>query len=134
MYLRELSDEEKKVFWNLANAVVMADGIKTEQETELLKQYWIELENEFEIYSPNEIRIDDEIEKIQECDGRIKKIICFELSGLLVADSDFSKEEKDMIELICKKLGISSDVLSKMEKCIQEILKAYSELGEILNA
>jgi hypothetical protein len=32
MYLRELSDEEKKTFWNLANAVVMADGTKTEKK------------------------------------------------------------------------------------------------------
>ena len=134
MYLRELSDEEKKTFWNLANAVVMADGTKTEQEIELLKQYWTELENEYEVYSPREIILDDEIEKLRTSDERTKRIICFELSGLILADSDYSKEEKDMIELICRKLDISNEMLSKMERCIQEIMKVYKDLGEILNA
>lgn len=134
MYLHELSDEEKKTFWNLANAVVMADGSKTEQEIELLKQYWIELENEYEIYSPREVILDDEIEKLQMSNARTKRIICFELSGLVLADSDYSKEEKDMIELICRKLDVSNEMLSKMERCVQEIMKTYKELGEILNA
>ena len=134
MYLHELSDEEKKTFWNLANSVVMADGTKTEQEIELLKQYWTELENEYEVYSPHEIILNDEIEKLQMSDERTKRIICFELSELILADSDYSKEEKDMIELICKKLDISNEMLSKMERCIQEIMKVCKELGEILNA
>jgi hypothetical protein len=99
-----------------------------------LKQYWTELENEYEVYSPREIILDDEIEKLRTSDERTKRIICFELSGLILADSDYSKEEKDMIELICRKLDISNEMLSKMERCIQEIMKAYKELGVILNA
>ena len=100
MYLHELSDEEKNVFWSIANAVVTADGIKTEKETDLLMQYWSELGKEYEIYSPREIDVDKEIEKLQTSEARIKKIICFELCGLVLADSDYSKEEKNMILII----------------------------------
>ena len=134
MFLQELNEEEKKLFWVIANAVVMADGTKTEQETELLKQYLVELDEEFDVFSPNAINIEDEIQKLKNCDVRIRRIICFELCGLVNADSDYSKEEKEMIHHICNKMEISEETLGKMEECVQEIYDAYKKLGEILNA
>ena len=134
MFLQELNEEEKKLFWVIANAVVMADGTKTEQETELLKQYLVELDAEFDVLSPNAINIEDEIQKLKNCDVRIRRIFCFELCGLVNADSDYSKEEKEMIHHICNKMEISEETLGKMEECVQEIYDAYKKLGEILNA
>ena len=134
MFLHELNEEEKKLFWNIANAVVMADGTKTDQESKLLKQYLVELEEDFEVLDPNTISIEDEIQRLGNCNVRIRKVICFELCGLVNADSDYSKEENDLIHHICNKMEINEEILSKMEECVQEIYDAYRKLGEILNA
>ena len=134
MFLQELNAEEKKLFWDIANAVVMVDGTITEQETELLEQYLTELEEDYEVLSPNVINIDNELLRLKNCEERIRKIICFELCGLVYADSDYCKEEKDMIQRICNQMEISEEVFGKMEACVQEICDAYKKLGEILNA
>ena len=134
MYLRYLDEEQKKIFWNLANAVMMVDGTSTQEEQDLMKQYLFELEEDFEIPPINQIDIEGEIEKLKSEDEYIKKIICFELCGLAGADLNYSNEEKEMLNTIRKKIGIAENTFSKLEECIKEIYDTYSKLGEIFNA
>ena len=84
MYLKALNDEQKLIFWKLANVVVMVDGGSTQQENDLLTQYLTELEKEYEIFSPNEIDIESEINKLKDGDSYIKKIMLRKALPLLL--------------------------------------------------
>ena len=133
MFLMELEEEEKKLFWTLAINMIMADGIISEEELNLLNQYQKEMGTSFKLERGYVLTTDDLSKDIESCSKRTKRVILFELLGLAYSDHEFAREEQDIIDKYAKISGVSPTECDEMKKCIDEVSKVYSRLAIVLN-
>lgn len=133
MLLDELSMEEKKAFWNIANVLASVDGRVMEEES-ILNQYNEEMGVNFAFIDASLVDIDKEIESISSSSLRSRKIVYFELFGVAYADTEFDDKEKAILDKVSLGLGISDDVRTVLEKSVTTIYDTYRELGKVLEA
>ena len=133
MLLDELSMEEKKAFWNIANVLASVDGRVMEEES-ILNQYNEEMGVNFAFIDASLVDIDKEIESISSSSLRSRKIVYFELFGVAYADTEFDDNEKAILDKVSLGLGISDDVRTVLEKSVTTIYDTYRKLGEVLDA
>lgn len=133
MLLDELSMEEKKAFWNIANVLASVDGRVMEEES-ILNQYNEEMGVNFAFIDASLVDIDKEIESISSSSLRSRKIVYFELFGVAYADTEFDANEKAILDKVSLGLGISGDVRTVLEKSVTTIYDTYRELGKVLDA
>ena len=133
MLLDELSMEEKKAFWNIANVLASVDGRVMEEES-ILNQYNEEMGVNFAFIDASLVDIDKEIESISSSSLRSRKIVYFELFGVAYADTEFDDKEKAILDKVSHGLGISDDIREVLEKSVTTIYDTYRELGEVLDA
>lgn len=132
MYLAELPENEKKYFWKLANLMVGVDGNITETEVAMLEEYQKELNlREFE---PVSVNMDEIISGLQLCEKKNRKIIFFELLGLVYADKDYSDDEKRVMRRLKESFGISDEEERIMNRAVESIMNAYLDLGKMFGA
>ena len=133
MLLDELSMEEKKAFWNIANVLASVDGRVMEEES-ILNQYNEEMGVNFAFIDASLVDIDKEIESISSSSLRSRKIFYFELFGVAYADTEFDDKEKAILDKVSHGLGISDDIREVLEKSVTTIYDTYKKLGEVLDA
>ena len=133
MLLDELSMEEKKAFWNIANVLASVDGRVMEEES-ILNQYNEEMGVNFAFIDASLVDIDKEIESIRSSSLRSRKIVYFELFGVAYADTEFDDKEKAILDKVSNGLGISDDIREVLEKSVTTIYDTYRKLGEVLDA
>lgn len=133
MLLDELSMEEKKAFWNIANVLASVDGRVMEEES-ILNQYNGEMGVNFAFIDASLVDIDKEIESISSSSLRSRKIVYFELFGVAYADTEFDDKEKGILDKVSHGLGISDDIREVLEKSVATIYDTYRKLGEVLDA
>ena len=133
MLLDELSMEEKKAFWNIANVLASVDGRVMEEES-ILNQYNEEMGVNFAFIDASLVDIDKEIESISSSSLRRRKIFYFELFGVAYADTEFDDKEKAILDKVSHGLGISDDIREVLEKSVTTIYDTYRKLGEVLDA
>ena len=133
MFLMELNEKEKELFWKLAVNLVMADGVISEAEVDLLGQYQKEMGTDFELETEGAPSADELSKEIAACESRIKRVIYFELLGLAYSDNDFAKEEQEMLDVYAKATCISDNDCKKMKECIDEIYEVYFKLAVVIN-
>ena len=133
MLLDELSMEEKKAFWNIANVLASVDGRVMEEES-ILNQYNEEMGVNFAFIDASLVDIDKEIESIRSSSLRSRKIVYFELFGVAYADTEFDDKEKAILDKVSHGLGISDDIREVLEKSVTTIYDTYRKLGEVLDA
>lgn len=133
MLLDELSIEEKKAFWNIANVLASVDGRVMEEES-ILNQYNGEMGVNFAFIDASLVDIDKEIESISSSSLRSRKIVYFELFGVAYADTEFDDKEKAILDKVSHGLGISDDIREVLEKSVATIYDTYRKLGEVLDA
>lgn len=133
MLLDELSMEEKKAFWNIANVLASVDGRVMEEES-ILNQYNGEMGVNFAFIDASLVDIDKEIESISSSSLRSRKIVYFELFGVAYADTEFDDKEKAILDKVSHGLGISDDIREVLEKSVTTIYDTYRKLGEVLDA
>lgn len=132
MFLGELLENEKRLFWELANYLVLADGKIADGEVEMLEAYKEELGKKDYIiekssYSAKELILENNL------DLRKKKIIFFELLGLAFADNKYVDSEKKVLNEVKQAFNISDEDEREMLEIIQKIMDSYLNLGRILN-
>ena len=133
MLLDELSMEDKKAFWNIANVLASVDGRVMEEES-ILNQYNEEMGVNFAFIDASLVDIDKEIESISSSSLRSRKIFYFELFGVAYADTEFDDKEKAILDKVSHGLGISDDIREVLEKSVTTIYDTYRKLGEVLDA
>ena len=133
MLLDELSMEEKKAFWNIANVLASVDGRVMEEES-ILNQYNEEMCVNFAFIDASLVYSDKEIESISSSSLRSRKIVYFELFGVAYADTEFDDKEKAILDKVSHGLGISDDIREVLEKSVTTIYDTYRKLGEVLDA
>lgn len=132
MLLDELSREEKKAFWSIANLIAAADGSVSEEES-ILKQYKEEMGVDYDFIDPSTVDIELELNGLRDISLRKRKIVYFELFGVAYADTDLDEKETSLLDLISTVLGINNDVKSELENTIKSIFDSYKKLGDILS-
>ena len=132
MLLDELSREEKKAFWSIANLIAAADGSVSEEES-ILKQYKEEMGVDYDFIDPSTVDIELELNGLRDISLRKRKIVYFELFGVAYADTDLDEMETSLLDLISTVLGINNDVKSELENTIKSIFDSYKKLGDILS-
>ena len=110
MFLNLLSKEEKQNFINLAIIAANINGSFETEEKELIKGYQREMD-----ISKESIVLDsnDNEESVfhffAASEKSHKKIVLFEIIGLLTCDSSFDEKEKDFVFRLSKAIGLSAD-------------------------
>ena len=120
MFLHELSKDEKKSFWVIANYLTMVDGEMQDEEQELLDAFDAEMNETFTEIHPSQVDFRRAIDSFKSSTERIKKIVYFALFGIAAADGEYTTEEERMIELTRREFLISDSDGSLLEKCIRD--------------
>ena len=132
MLLDELTLEEKKAFWNIANVLAAVDG-RTASEESILNQYKEEMGVDFELIDSADIDIKNELAKLGASSIRNRKIVYFELFSVAYADTEFDEKEKSILDEAYAALGISSNDREFLESSVKTIFDTYKTLGDVLN-
>lgn len=132
MYLTKLSEREKELFLNLANAVVLADGQVVEQELSSLNYYSREMN--FPYCMKNEISNLDEIlnELREKSTDEIKRVFLLELLALAFADKDYAEAEEEILKKICAAFGFSNSVYFKTLYLVVDYLSDLDKMGKFI--
>ncbi len=133
MLLDQLTLEEKKAFWNIANVLASADGRALAEES-ILEQYNDEMGTGFEYPDASQIDINNELQSIKNSSAKNRKIVYFELFGVAYADTEFTDREKNLLDEICLDLAITDDVRGTLENSVRTIFDTYKKLGEVFNS
>ena len=133
MLLDELTLEEKKAFWNIANVLASADG-RALEEVSILEQYNEEMGTDFEYPDASQIDIKNELESIKASSSKNRKIVYFELYGVAYADTSFDDREKKILDEVCLALSITDDVRETLESSVKTIFDTYRKLGDVFNS
>lgn len=113
MFLNELPKELIKPYLSLAQALMSADGKFTDEEKNLFSLYAVEM-NLSELPEVEIMEVEDILPLFSKLAPADKKKVYFELVSLAYADSDFSDEEKALLETIGKDWNLSSDVKERL--------------------
>lgn len=132
MLLDELSLEEKKAFWNIANVLASVDGRVLEEES-VLKQYNEEMGTGFDFVDPGAIDVSKELESIKSGSLRNRRIVYFELYGVAYADTELDEREQGILDQISSVLEINGGVRKDLEESVRTVYDTYRKLGELLN-
>ena len=133
MLLDQLTIEEKKAFWNIANVLASSDGRALEEES-ILEQYNEEMGTGFEYPDASQIDIKNELESIKASSSKNRKIVYFELYGVAYADTSFDDREKKILDEACLALSIADDVRETLESSVKTIFDTYRKLGDVFNS
>ena len=133
MLLDQLTLEEKKAFWNIANVIASADGRALEEES-ILEQYNEEMGTGFEYPDASQIDIKNELESIKASSSKNRKIVYFELYGVAYADTSFDDREKKILDEACLALSIADDVRETLESSVKTIFDTYRKLSDVFNS
>ena len=133
MLLDQLTPEEKKAFWNIANLLASSDGSSREEES-ILEQYNEEMGTGFEYPAADEIDLKKELDTLRGSSAKERKIVYFELFGVAYADTAFDDREKQILDKVCLALSLTDDVRKILEESVRTIFDTYRKLGVIFNS
>ena len=131
MLLDELTLEEKKAFWNIANVLAAVDGRAASEES-ILNQYKDEMGEDFDPVDPAAVDIKSELGTLGASSIRNRKIVYFELFGVAYADTEFDDKEKAVLDEVSAGLDIAGDIREVLEQSVRTIYDTYRKIGEVL--
>ncbi len=130
MYLKDLTENEKKAYSKLALLLVSADNEITERELNMLELQTKEM-GDFEIPSFSELEFINVPELLRETSEKTYKKIYFEL--LLIAFADkYDATEIDMLDKVGRAVDITPEEKTKFEACAKAISDTYYVLDRLL--
>jgi len=129
MFLNSMSTDEKERFLELAYKLAQIDGNYAEEEEEIINSYKAEL-GITDIGDTGSV--DELIDFFATKDEPVKKIVLFELYGMICADSKIEESEKDVFEKIKTKFGISESLVKQIVEVADELQAVYDKIYDIL--
>jgi len=129
MFLNSMSTDEKERFLELAYKLAQIDRNYAEEEEEIINSYKAEL-GITDIGDTGSV--DELIDFFATKDEPVKKIVLFELYGMICADSKIEESEKDVFEKIKTKFGISESLVKQIVEVADELQAVYDKIYDIL--
>ncbi len=132
MYLNKLNDKEKIAFMAFARLVQSADRNVSEDEEIMIKGYY----HEMNLFGEREEKysVEELIDIFNGSTIENKKIIIFEAIGLAYADGVYDESEKNLIGKIANGIGITNDVMSKLDDYVLKYIVLVAEINDMINS
>ncbi len=129
MFVQVMEKEEREKFLELIYKIANIDGDYVEEEEELIDSYKAELEL-------SDIKDTDTIEEIIDYfsskSESIRKIVLFEVYGMINADGKIDISEEKIFNLSQEKFGISEQQTKAIINVAEELQKVYDKVYDVL--
>lgn len=129
MFTSILSEEERGKFLELIYKMACCDGEYAEEEQELLDNYKKELMIDTIPETDSINGLADYFSTKSNC---IKRIVLFEVWGMILADRNVGKAEKAAFEYIKKAFDLEDSVIEKVVSVANELQRAYDHVYDVL--
>lgn len=129
MFLQVMNQEEKEKFLELVYKVANIDGEYAEEEQEIVNSYKKELELETIADTCN---IEELVDFFSAKNETLRKIILFEIIGLINADDKIEKSESYLLNTMIKKFEVSNEACNKIGKVAKKLQDVYDEIYDVL--
>lgn len=124
MFLSRLSEKEKKAFIVLARSISKADGIVEKEEEQLLQVFLKEMDLEEE---KPDFSINDCYLIFNKSSNIVKRAIYVELLSLVISDKVYDQQEKEILNEIKNKLGLSESFVDEAFGWLNDYLKLVTK-------
>lgn len=122
MFANLFNSEEKENFLELVYKIATCDGEYAAEEEELVNNYKIELSiNNI----PETKSISELIEYFSHKETPLKKVVFFELYGMIMADSYIADNESKILDYLKEKFTLNEKEYLKMITAANELQRAY---------
>lgn len=129
MFVQVMGKEEREKFLELIYKIANIDGDYVAEEEELIDSYKAELEL-------SDIKDTDTIEEIIDYfsskSESIRKIVLFEVYGMINADGKIDISEEKLFNLSQEKFGISEQQTKAIINVAEELQKVYDKVYDVL--
>lgn len=112
MFLHLLTDNEKEAFIDLARLAAASNGYVSEEEDIMIEQYCEEMGISLPISHAR--TLEDVISCFADSDAMSRKVVLFEIIGLLFSDGNFDEKEMSFIEKIADSLSVEKEQVREM--------------------
>ena len=127
MFLRAMSDEQKRLFLTLAERAADANGVREENEKDMLLAYADEMGINVSL---EDVSTKDIYTKLLRISNPVEiNQMTFEIVGLMVSDGEYDDYEKRFIDELSNGLKVPKDRIDKMF----ELVRQYSGLIKSIN-
>ena len=131
MFLANLTNEQKTAFLVLAQSLVAADGVLSDDEAAMMEQYKQELAAPASLSAPQQ-SVEQCIEVFKVATPTTKKQTIFELVALAWADNEYADEEHRLLEEIGSAFGLDAAFLGECRAYVRELTALYGRIGELV--
>lgn len=128
MFLRDLTDEQKRAFLALADKVYLADSHLAPEETAILAMFRAEMDVA-DVPVP-QMEIADAAKVFDTRKARVSAL--FELIALGHADGDFNRDESAVVKEIKQAFGLSLAEFEAMENWVLRQMALVREASELM--
>lgn len=132
MFLNLLNEEEKHNYLNLAVIAAHTNGSLEEDEKDLIKVYQREmgisdpvLDTDWSVYSE-----ESAFHFFSASEKSHKKIVLFEIIGLLMCDSSFDEAEKRFVFRLSEAIGLSAAEVDSVSQLASQYLNLVIEIAD----
>ena len=130
MFLYMLTDEEKQQYLNLAVIAVHINGALEDEEKKFIEGYQREMEISVGPTLFDSIPDEESVFYFfSSSEKSHKRIVLFELIGLLTCDRVFDEEEKNFILRLCSALGLSADEIDSISQLALRYFDIITEIA-----
>lgn len=129
MFLQVMNTEEKEKFLEFIYKVANIEGEYVEEEKELINSYKNELGISEILDTCN---IEELIEYFSTKTTEMKKIILFEVIGLINSDDKVVKEEEEFLNKIIVSFGLDNEIVERIKSVAKKLQNVYDEVYDTL--
>lgn len=129
MFLQVMNNEEKEKFLEFIYKIANIEGEYAEEEQELINSYKNEL-GVFEIHDTS--NIEKLIDYFSTKTVEMKKIILFEMIGLINADDKVVKEEEELLNKVIASFGLDNEITDRIKSVAKKLQDVYDEVYDTL--
>ena len=131
MFLRQLNDNQKTLFLNLAKEAAKSNGIVNNNEKRLIEAYADEMGINSDVTSSLSVeKICLDLKDISS--KKELNQMCFEIASLLLGDMDFDSDEHSFLAKVCSIWVIDSSKCDEMLTYINEYIEWMRKVNILL--
>ncbi|MDD3155724.1 MAG: hypothetical protein PHS41_12740 [Victivallaceae bacterium] len=119
MFLGMLTEENKKLFLDLAYFAANTDGNFAQEEKEMIESYAGECE--LPDFLPSKRTFEECLELLRLSPANVRKTIFLELIGIWAADNKWEDSEIEMMEKIGKTIGLPNSRINRFKGWNREL-------------
>lgn len=131
MFLNMLNQKEKEYFLELANIAMNVDEVVTEEELDMLDMFRKEMS--LQDYVIKNVPLDKLKADVDLCSKRNKKVMLFELTGMMYADNEVADVEDKWLKDLGNRWGFRESEIKKIIRWVMDFNDMLAEGFEYIN-